>query len=254
MEHSKVNSQQSIKFVAHRGYQAKYPENSLLALQEAIASGAKFIEVDIQFSSDKQPVLYHDRNLKRISQQKGSIADYPLSELLTFSAHEPQRFGERYQTQKITPLCDLIQLLDQHPDVHCFVEIKRACLKWLSATEIVTELRKLLTHLEKQISFISFSLEAIECVKQQGWHSYGLVIEEWQQVNSATLAELQPNFVFADIEKLPREGKLNIPHGQLVVYEVADPSIAQTLNQRGVQFIETFAIADMLQALGDCRI
>ena len=35
--------------VAHRGLQASYPENTALALNKAIAKGAQYIELDIQF-------------------------------------------------------------------------------------------------------------------------------------------------------------------------------------------------------------
>lgn len=247
----KQHNYQAPKLVAHRGYQDKYPENSLLSLRKAIESGAKFIEVDIQFSSDKHAVLYHDRNLKRISAQKGSIADYSLLELLSFSAHEPQRFGERYNTTKITPLYDLVTLLEQHPDVHCFVEIKRVSLQWRPLDEVVEQLCGILAHLPLQVSFISFSIEVIQCVKQQGWSSYGVVIEEWQQINSDTLATLNPDFVFTDMELLPAHGTLSIPHGQLVVYDVSDPAVAKKLQQRGLQFIETFAVGEMLQALNN---
>ena len=46
--------------VAHRGLQARYPENTILGFNKAIEQGAKFIELDIQFSKDCLPVIYHD--------------------------------------------------------------------------------------------------------------------------------------------------------------------------------------------------
>ena len=39
--------------VAHRGLQADYPENTILGFNKAIEQGAKFIELDIQFSKEK---------------------------------------------------------------------------------------------------------------------------------------------------------------------------------------------------------
>lgn len=243
------SSAQNIQLVAHRGYQSKYPENTLLGLTKAIEAGAKFIEVDVQFSSDKHPVLYHDRNLGRISERKGSIADYSLKDLLSFSAHEPQRFGDQFKAVNITPLSELIELLEQHPEAHCFVEIKRVSLIWRPTEEIVKQLCELLAPVKPQITFISFSIDAIQCVKQQGWQSYGVVIEEWEQVNSAILAELNPTYVFTDIGQLPGQGAISIPVGQLAIYDVTDSEIALELYQRGVQLIETFAIGEMLQAL-----
>ena len=46
--------------VAHRGLQKDYPENTLLSIKKAIDAGVKFIEIDIQFSKDKLPIICHD--------------------------------------------------------------------------------------------------------------------------------------------------------------------------------------------------
>ena len=40
------------QLIAHRGLQAHYPENSMLAIRKAFEAGAKHIECDIQLSSD----------------------------------------------------------------------------------------------------------------------------------------------------------------------------------------------------------
>lgn len=68
-------------FIAHRGYAAAYPENTLIALDAARQAGAKYIEVDIQLSADGIPVLFHDRDLQRLCQQTGAIHDYTFSQL-----------------------------------------------------------------------------------------------------------------------------------------------------------------------------
>lgn len=54
---------------AHRGLfdnTCYVPENSLLAFQKAIDYGYG-IELDIQLTKDKVPVVLHDYNLKRVS-------------------------------------------------------------------------------------------------------------------------------------------------------------------------------------------
>ena len=52
------------KIIAHRGYrEANFPENSIPAFQEAIKKGASGFEFDIQLTSDKKLVCYHDANL-----------------------------------------------------------------------------------------------------------------------------------------------------------------------------------------------
>lgn len=52
--------------IAHRGYKAKYAENTLLAFQAAIdEGGADAIETDIHLTKDDVVVLSHDTDLKR---------------------------------------------------------------------------------------------------------------------------------------------------------------------------------------------
>ena len=48
------------KVVCHRGYSGKYPENTLLAFQKAVESGAEGIELDVQLTRDGEVVVIHD--------------------------------------------------------------------------------------------------------------------------------------------------------------------------------------------------
>ena len=53
---AKINPQ----LVAHRGYSSQYPENTLLAIEQAFIAGACFVECDVQLTQDGVPVLLHD--------------------------------------------------------------------------------------------------------------------------------------------------------------------------------------------------
>jgi glycerophosphoryl diester phosphodiesterase len=52
-----------IKIIAHRGASWDYPENSLEAMIEACRQQADIVETDVRQTSDKIPVLCHDKNL-----------------------------------------------------------------------------------------------------------------------------------------------------------------------------------------------
>lgn len=70
-----------MKVIAHRGLSELYPENTLLAFQKAIEAGADGIETDLRLTADGEIVLFHDKNLKRITQSKRSIEEMTLSAL-----------------------------------------------------------------------------------------------------------------------------------------------------------------------------
>ena len=87
--------------VAHRGYQAKYPENTQLSLLKAIQAGASYIELDVQFTADKLPIIYHDLSLQRVSGVEGYVNKLDREQLLSISAYEPKRLGDKYQDETI---------------------------------------------------------------------------------------------------------------------------------------------------------
>ena len=59
-------------FVAsHRGDSASAPENTIPAVERAIAGGFAYVEVDVVLTKDGQPVLMHDRTVDRTTNGHG---------------------------------------------------------------------------------------------------------------------------------------------------------------------------------------
>lgn len=79
--------------IAHRGYKAKHPENTMEAFRGAVKAGAHAIETDIHLTKDDVVVLSHDATLKRCFGVDKKIRDCDwdyLSTLRTLkSPHEP---------------------------------------------------------------------------------------------------------------------------------------------------------------------
>lgn len=75
-----------MKVYAHRGYSGKYPENTMLAFQEASLTGCDGIELDVQLTKDGQVVIIHDETLDRTTDGTGFVRDYTLEELKRFNA------------------------------------------------------------------------------------------------------------------------------------------------------------------------
>ena len=72
--------------IAHRGFSAKAPENTLAAIELAIAAGAHMVEVDVGFSADDQLVLIHDEDLDRTTSGRGPVRSQTLASLRSFDA------------------------------------------------------------------------------------------------------------------------------------------------------------------------
>ena len=73
-----------IEALAHRGYSAKYPENTILAYQAAYDLNFAWIELDVHLSKDGIPVIMHDMTLNRTTDGTGFIKEYTFEELQQF--------------------------------------------------------------------------------------------------------------------------------------------------------------------------
>ena len=51
--------------IAHRGYKAKCPENTMAAFKKAVKTGVHALETDVHVTKDEVVVLSHDRTMKR---------------------------------------------------------------------------------------------------------------------------------------------------------------------------------------------
>ncbi|MBB3140665.1 glycerophosphodiester phosphodiesterase family protein [Halomonas organivorans] len=58
--------QERVTVIAHRGSSQLAPENTLPAIDRAIADGADLIEIDARLTADASVVLYHDSTLSRL--------------------------------------------------------------------------------------------------------------------------------------------------------------------------------------------
>jgi glycerophosphoryl diester phosphodiesterase len=106
--------------IGHRGYCAKYPENTPAAFEAAIQAGAVMIELDVMLSRDRKVVVIHDATLERTSNGKGSVADFSLAELKQLDAGS--WFDAQIAVQQIPELSEVLDLVNGRAYIN--IEIK----------------------------------------------------------------------------------------------------------------------------------
>lgn len=74
-----------INGIAHRGYSAKHPENTVPSFQAAINLGFSHMELDVHLTKDEIPVVMHDRKIDRMTNGSGEIRHFTLNELRSFT-------------------------------------------------------------------------------------------------------------------------------------------------------------------------
>lgn len=68
-----------MKIIGHRGARNEAPENTVEGFVHALENGCEHFELDIQLSSDKELIVYHDKTLKRTSGIDQKISRLPSS-------------------------------------------------------------------------------------------------------------------------------------------------------------------------------
>lgn len=75
-----------MKVIAHRGASGEYPENSLLAFEQAMIQGADAIELDVHYHAPSNCfVVIHDHFVDKTTQERGHINSFSLSLLTTLT-------------------------------------------------------------------------------------------------------------------------------------------------------------------------
>ena len=111
----------------HRGFCAKYPENTMISFQAALELGVDAIEFDVWLTADKVPVLIHDGNCRRTCGEDVHVRDLPLAEVKKLRATYEEKFGDTFKGQDIEiPTLEELLILckEKYPHIKLGVEIK----------------------------------------------------------------------------------------------------------------------------------
>lgn len=233
-------------FIAHRGWQQRYPENTLPAIQAAIAVGARHIEIDIQLSKDGVPILLHNRDLQHMTGNPAAAHELTVAELQELNAAESTRLGTTFSTTKLCTLSNVIQILKTTPDVHLYVELKRIAIEQFGESTVVEKVLSAIEPAATQCTLISFWLPALTTAKQRGFSRLGPILIDWQQLQDVELIALSPSVIICDYEKIPANIQLDTLPWPFALYEIDTPEHANYWLQRGARWIETFNIGEFL--------
>lgn len=148
----------AVEVIAHRGYSAIAPENTLASMREAWKTDADGIELDIYLTKDNQIIVSHDGNTKRTTGQSYEITSTDSKVLRTLDAGSFK--GKQFAGEKLPFLDEILKESPAHKRI--FVEIKQGDPK------ILPYLKKSVNKSKNKanVTFISFNKDVLAQAKK----------------------------------------------------------------------------------------
>ncbi len=176
--------------IAHRGFTKHAPENTIDALRNAIDAGFSWAEVDVQWSADGVPFLFHDRNFLRFAGPSDMACHLPWQRIATLSlchAHSKLAFAP--------PVLESVLAFAAHTELSLNLE-----LKYHSVPDNTT-MRKHLASLQRllhrftipreRLLLTSFSKRMTSAMRAlTPWARLGRLISQRRDVQPASLTRL----------------------------------------------------------------
>lgn len=147
---------------AHRGASNDYPENTLLAFENAIKIGATGIELDVHKTKDNILVVIHDEDVERTFLGKGLIKDFNFNDLLKL--RNRRKLFEDNEKCRIPTLEEVLKLVKES-DVLLNIEIKNDEVDYLNIEEDTIKLVKKY-NLQERVILSSFNHKAVKRCKE----------------------------------------------------------------------------------------
>ena len=227
--------------VAHRGFSAMAPENTLVAYRVAKERGFNYVETDVQITRDGKFVIFHDETLDRITDGTGRLRDKTLSELKTLKIDAGPGV-DKYPNEKIATLEEFL-ILCKELELFPVIELTPT-ITW--AEQNVKDFLAIVEKYDmiQNIVIISFSKEALQLVRNENdyipFHYLADVTEE----NLSVCLSLKNTTISCSLEQYTND-KLNLAKSRnvkLAVWVVNKWENYLDLKSKGVLNITTDTI------------
>ncbi len=94
--------------IAHRGFKALYPENTLAAFRAAIDLGSPMIELDVTLTLDRDVIVIHDETLNRTTNGCGEVRAHTFRQLKALDAGS--WFSAEFRDERLPSLDEVLSL------------------------------------------------------------------------------------------------------------------------------------------------
>lgn len=153
----------AVQYIAHRGSNVDYPENSLPAFRAVTRHWG--IETDIQVTSDGAWICMHDSTVDRTTNGTGTVASKTLSQIKSLRIDTGNNLSTLSDADKQVPTLDDFLTICKTNSRVPIIEIKTGNYSQANYDSIITSLNKF--NLAQGVIFISFDYQALVEIKKR---------------------------------------------------------------------------------------
>jgi len=231
------------RIVAHRGGGALAPENTLGAIRLGASLGFRGVEFDVRYTSDRQPVVIHDKVLERTTNGQGRVARTPYADIAALDAGA--WFGARWRGEPLPRFEDTVRLC-RELGLWANVEIKRMWgIERATGAAVARMARNLFTGAALTPVLSSFAIEALRGAKDQAPElPRGYLVDEIPEDWRDAMSELGCISLHCNYQTLTRRvlEEVHAAGYAVLVWTVNDPRDAKRLLEWGVDSLVTDAL------------
>lgn len=237
-----------VEIIAHRGYSARAPENTLAALEAALKAGADAVEFDVSTAACGTPVLFHDPMLSRTTNGVGPLRRRTLEQLKTLDAGK--WFSPDFAGTRIPTFDESLRALKGRVG-RVYAEVKG--FRELEDTDRMVRLARDAGMLG-EVVFISLNWTLLDRMRsQEPGLSIGYVVDqeaEYKEAvqrcsgDTAAMVHVRSDLLAAAPSVL---GRLRDQGTEVAVWTVDDPAEAPRLLAMGVGRITTNQVGALLE-------
>lgn len=216
-----------MELIAHRGWSAKYPENTLVAFEKAFEAGASWIELDVTLSQDQVPVVIHDDTVDRTTQGSGAVVSFTEAQL--------EKLG-------VPSLKSVLKLTEKFPKARVNIELKSTMVQPQQENfeRSVWELSRALVPASDRLVFSSFSMLALERLTSFGETENAFLTHHWidpKKILTFRAANLCAIHIFHECLTKEKVALIHKENLRVRSYTVNDVVTAKKLQDWGVDGI-----------------
>lgn len=246
-----AQSRSSVTDIAHRGSSGAAPENTLSAVELALAQKASFVEIDVQRSADGELVVVHDITLERTTNVEEvfperapyRVSDFTLEELKRLDAGS--WFSADFAGEEIPTLREVIDAMNVRSGL--LLEVKSPALYPGIERDIARELESVPGYLNRALASDRLVVQSFDIGSMRTYHEiqpqvpigllYGYRPTDAQLIAASKWAEqINPSFRVTDQSLVDRVQELGMT---ISVYTINSGQLMREYIDLGVDGIIT---------------